>query len=85
MFQLVIEKTTVDKENGTFATFYQNKEMQSLYNPFKIIYLGDVITGIQFKTTDPLWARNFKRAIASTLQVQSIKLGAYVENEVSEF
>lgn len=56
--------------------------MQMLYNPFKIIYGNDTIAAIQFKATDTLWSRNFKRAIASTFQLKNVKSGAFVENEV---
>lgn len=73
----------MDKQNGNPAVFYQNKEMQTLYNPFKIIYKNDTITYVQFKTTDTLWSRNFKRAVASALQLRGLRDGAYVEEEVS--
>lgn len=79
---MAVEKIVVDKENGT-TVLYQNKEMQSLYNPFKIIYNGDVISYLIFKDKDSIWAKNFKRAIASALQVQGEKPGAFVEKEVS--
>lgn len=77
-----MEKISVTKEHGNAAVFYQNKEMQMLYNPFKIIYGNDTIAAIQFKATDTLWSRNFKRAIASTFQLKNVKSGAFVENEV---
>lgn len=73
----------MNKQNGNPAVFYQNKEMQTLYNPFKIIYTNDTITHVQFKATDTLWSRNFKRAIASILQLKGLRDGAYVEEEVS--
>lgn len=80
---MAVEKITVNKQNGNSAVFYQNKEMQTLYNPFKIIYTNDTVTHVQFKTSDALWSRNFKRAIASTLQLKGLRDGAYVEEEVS--
>lgn len=73
----------MNKQNGNPAVFYQNKEMQTLYNPFKIIYTNGTITHVQFKATDTLWSRNFKRAIAAALQLKELKSGAYVEEEVS--
>lgn len=73
----------MNKQNGNAAVFYQNKEMQTLYNPFKIIYTNDTITHVQFKAVDTLWSRNFKRAIAAALQLKGLKVGAYVEEEVS--
>lgn len=81
--QLAVEKITVEKQNGNAAVFYQNKEMQTLYNPFKIVYTNDSIQYIQFKASDSLWSRNFKRAIASAFQIKSVKTGAFVEEEVS--
>lgn len=81
--QLAVEKITVEKQNGNAAVFYQNKEMQTLYNPFKIVYTNDTIQYIQFKACDSLWSRNFKRAIASAFQIKSVKTGAFVEEEVS--
>lgn len=57
--------------------------MQMLYLPFKIIYMNDSIAGIQFKETDSLWSRNFKRAIATIFQLKHLKDGAYVENEAN--
>lgn len=71
----------MDKEDGT-AVFYQNKEMHSLYKPFKIFYNGDVVGHLQFKDKDSVWSKNFKRAIAAALQVQGNKTGAFVEKEV---
>lgn len=70
------------KVNGNAAVFYQNKEMQALYNPFKIVYVNDTIEYVQFKASDSLWSRNFKRAIASAFQLKNIKIGAFVEEEV---
>lgn len=81
-FQLAVEKITIDKQNGNTGVFYQNKEMQTLYNPFKIVYANNTIDHVQFKSTDLLWSRNFKRAIAATLQLKSLRDGAYVEEEV---
>lgn len=46
------------------------------------MYANETIAGIQFKATDTLWSRNFKRAIASTFQLKNLKSGAFVENEV---
>ena len=82
--QLAVEKITVDKQNGNVAVFYQNKEMQTLYNPFKVVYVNDTIDFIQFKATDSLWSRNFKRAIASAFQLKNLKNGAFVEEEVKK-
>lgn len=56
--------------------------MQTLYNPFKIVYTNNTIAYLLFKATDLLWSRNFKRAIAATLQLKTIRNGAYVEDEV---
>lgn len=81
--QLAVEKITVEKQNGNAAVFYQNKEIQTLYNPFKIVYTNDTIEYIQFKVSDSLWSRNFKRAIASAFQITNLKIGAFVEQEVS--
>lgn len=75
----------MDKHNGDAAVFYQNKEMQTLYNPFKIIYFNDTIDYIHFKVNDSLWSRNFKRAIASAFQLKQLKKGAFVEDEVSKY
>lgn len=80
--QLAVEKITVDKQDGNAAIFYQNKEIQTLYNPFKIVYVNDTIDYIQFKESDSLWSRNFKRAIASTFQMKNLKNGAFVVEEV---
>lgn len=82
--QLAVEKITVDKPNGNAATFYQNKEIQTLYSPFKIVYVNDTIDYIQFKVSDSLWSRNFKRAIASAFQLKHLKNGAFVEDEVNQ-
>lgn len=81
--QLTVEKITIDKADGTPAVYYQNKEMQSLYNPFLIVYSGDTISRLLFKRHDSLWAKNFKRAMASALQVQGSTVGAFVVKEVS--
>lgn len=81
--QLAVEKITIDKADGTPAVYYQNKEMQSLYNPFLIVYNGDTISRILFKRHDSIWAKNFKRAMASALQVQGSTVGAFVVKEVS--
>lgn len=61
--------------------------MQSLYNPFSIIYNGetDTIVRVLFKTYDSVWAKNFKRAMAAAIQVQGTKTGAFVEKEVMIF
>lgn len=83
--QLAVEKIAVDKQNGNAAVFYQNKEMQTLYNPFKIVYVNDTIDYIQFKASDSLWSKNFKRAIASTFQMKDLKNGAFVVEEVKVF
>lgn len=72
----------MDKRNGNAAVFYQNKEMQTLYNPFKIVYVNDTVDYVQFKVSDSLWSRNFKRAIASAFQLKQLKMGAFVEDEV---
>lgn len=82
--QLAVEKITVDKQNGNAAVFYQNKEMQTLYNPFRVVYVNDTIDYIQFKATDSLWSRNLKRAIASAFQLKNLKNGAFVEEEVTK-
>lgn len=74
----------MDKQDGGASVFYQNKEMQTLYNPFKIVYVNDTIDYIQFKSSDALWSRNFKRAIASAFQLKSLKSGAFVEEEVKK-
>lgn len=74
----------MDKENGS-TVFYQNKEMQSLYNPFKIFYTGDVVSHLLFKDKDSTWAKNFKRGIAAALQVQGDRAGAFVEKEVRDY
>lgn len=81
--QLAVEKITIDKTDGTPTIFYQNKEIQSLYIPFLIAYNGDTISRLLFKRHDAVWAKNFKRAIASALQVQGSKEGAFVVKEVS--
>lgn len=81
--QLVVEKITIDKANGGAAVYYQNKEMQSLYNPFQIVYTGDTISRLLFKRHDSVWSKNFKRAMASALQVQGSTIGAFVVKEVS--
>lgn len=81
--QLAVEKITIDKADGTPAIYYQNKEMQSLYNPFLITYNGDTISRLLFKRHDSVWAKNFKRAVASALQVQGSTVGAFVVKEVS--
>lgn len=57
--------------------------MQSFYNPFQIVYNGDTISRLLFKRHDSVWAKNFKRAIASALQVQGSGVGAFVVKEVS--
>lgn len=60
--------------------------MKEFYHPFKIVYDGDVISSISFKDNDLVWAKNFKRAVASVLQIQGYRTGAFVEKEVnSEF
>lgn len=81
-FQLAVEKITIDKANGSPAIYYQNKEMQSLYNPFQIVYTNDTISHLLFKRYDSIWAKNFKRAMASALQVQGSTVGAFVVKEV---
>lgn len=82
--KLAVEKITVEKPNGNSNVFYQNKEMQALYNPFKIVYVNDTIDYIQFKASDQerLWSRNLKRAIASAFQLKNLKIGAFLEEEV---
>lgn len=80
--QLAVEKITVNKHNGNAAVFYQNKEMQTLYSPFKIAYVNDTIDYIHFKASDALWSKNFKRAIASAFQLKALRNGAFVEEEV---
>lgn len=80
-FQLAVEKVIIEK-NGADEVFYQNKEMLSFYNPFKIVYNGDIISLVWFKDNDSLWAKNFKRAVASVLQIQGDNIGAFVEKEV---
>lgn len=72
----------LEKENSN-DVFYQNKEMISFYNPFKIIYAGHTISHVLFKEIDSVWAKNFKRAFASAIQIQGEKIGAFVEKEVS--
>lgn len=68
---------------GSNRIFYQNKEMQPVYNPFKIVYGSDhLVSKIKFKTKDPVWSRNFKRAIASAFQLQGLRTGAFVAHEV---
>lgn len=57
--------------------------MQALYNPFKITYENDTISDISFRTEDAIWSKNFKRALASALQVQgSNGDGAFIVKEV---
>lgn len=63
--------------------FYQNKEIQPFYNPFKIVINRDVVSYLQFKEKDVLWSINFKKAIASAIQVQGDGAGAFVVNEPS--
>lgn len=79
-----MEKVVVEKNDGNGEVFYQNKEMKEFYHPFKIVYDGDVIASISFKDNDLVWAKNFKRAIASALQIQGARVGAFVEKEVSK-
>lgn len=62
--------------------FYQNKEMLPVYNPFKIVYNDELISYLVFKEKDTLWSINFKKAIASALQVQGQRVGAFVAHEV---
>lgn len=60
--------------------------MLPIYNPFKIVYEiggGDVISHLRFKEKDSVWSINFKKAIASAIQVQGTKVGAFVANESS--
>lgn len=69
---------------GSNRIFYQNKEMQPVYNPFKIVYGPDhLVSKVKFKTKDPVWSRNFKRGIASAFQLQGLRTGAFVANEVN--
>lgn len=82
-YQLAVEKVVVEKNGGPGEVFYQNKEMKEFYNPFRIVYTGDVITSISFNANDSIWSKNFKRAIASALQIQGDRIGAFVEKEVS--
>lgn len=56
--------------------------MLPIYHPFKIVYSDDVVDHLRFKEKDSLWSTNFKRAIASAIQVQGHKIGAFVEFEV---
>lgn len=58
--------------------------MQPVYNPFKIVYdTNDLVSKIKFKLKDPVWSRNFKRAIASAIQLQGLRNnGAFVAHEV---
>lgn len=80
---MAVEKVVVEKNDGSGEVFYQNKEMKEFYNPFKIAYKDDIITAISFKDSDSIWTKNFKRAIASALQIQGDKTGAFVEKEVN--
>ncbi|XP_055375125.1 uncharacterized protein LOC129607901 isoform X2 [Condylostylus longicornis] len=66
---LAIEEVTID---NTGEKFHQNKEMHPPYKPFKIVIDGTTnkISHLIFKESDPIWSTNFKRAIASTLQLQ---------------
>lgn len=59
--------------------------MQTLYSPFKIVYVNDTIDHIHFKASDSLWSRNFKRGIASAFQLKKLRSGAFVEQEVILF
>lgn len=56
--------------------------MQTLYSPFKIVYINDTIDKIHFKMSDTLWSKNFKRAIAAAFQLKNVRNGAFVEQEV---
>lgn len=56
--------------------------MQNIYLPFKISLYENVITNIGFKEKDSIWSKNIKRAIASAIQLQGEKMGAYIVSEV---
>lgn len=43
----------------------------------------DIVSHLQFKEKDVLWSINFKKAVASALQVQGDGPGAFVVNEPS--
>lgn len=58
--------------------------MQPVYNPFKIVSdAEDMVERLAFKRNDPLWSRNFKRAITSAIQVQGTRPGTFVTPEPS--
>lgn len=50
------------------------KDASSLGTPFLIHYTGTQVSGISISASDPLWAINMKRAIASILQLNGEKL-----------
>lgn len=56
--------------------------MLPVYNPFKIVYKEALISHLVFKEKDSLWSINFKKAIASAIQVQGHTVGAFVSHEV---
>lgn len=58
-------------------------EADVLQLPFKIAFSSDIVSFVIFKRSDPIWSTNLKKAIASALQVQGEKDGAYVVMEVS--
>lgn len=79
--QLVIDDVTL---NNSGEKFLQNKDMYPAYKPFKIALNPDgTISHLVFKETDPIWSTNFKRAIASMIQFQTKKSGAFVVDEVN--
>ncbi|KAI8129767.1 Vitellogenin-1 [Lucilia cuprina] len=77
---LVIDDVTL---NNSGEKFLQNKDMYPAYKPFKIALNPDgTISHLVFKETDPIWSTNFKRAIASMIQFQTKKSGAFVVDEM---
>ncbi|XP_037039543.1 vitellogenin-3 [Bradysia coprophila] len=77
---LAVEKVIL---NHSGQVFYQNKEIQPFYNPFKIVMSQDIVSHLSFKEKDVLWSINLKKAIASAFQVQGDGPGAFVMNEPS--
>ncbi|XP_061389205.1 uncharacterized protein LOC133324377 [Musca vetustissima] len=77
---LVIDDVTL---NNSGEKFLQNKEMYPTYKPFKIALTPEgTIKHLVFKEGDPIWSTNFKRAIASMIQFQTKKTGAFVVDEM---
>lgn len=80
--QLIIDKIVL---TDSTANLEPPPESDVLQLPFKIAFSNDVVSFIIFKRSDPIWSTNFKKAIASALQVQGEKDGAYVVMEVSSY